>query len=84
MVDRGQYPVFDTDTQAILEEAGYHLDAMNDRLAKEVERRNVSGQEHAQWIGDRIDLPEVFRKARFIGMEAMLLRVSRVMAMPLP
>ena len=63
LVDRGQHPVFDTDTQAILEEAGYHLDAMNDRLAKEVESENVSGQEHAQWIGDRIDLPEVFRKA---------------------
>jgi amidophosphoribosyltransferase len=63
LVDRGQHPVFDTDTQAILEEAGYHLDAMNDRLAKEVESEDVSGQEHAQWIGDRIDLPEVFRKA---------------------
>ena len=63
LVDRGKHPVFDTDTQAILEEAGYHLDAMNDRLAKEVESEDVSGQEHAQWIGDRIDLPEVFRKA---------------------
>ena len=63
LVDRGQHPVFDTDTQAILEEAGYHLDAMNDRLAKEVESEDVSGQKHAQWIGDRIDLPEVFRKA---------------------
>lgn len=63
LVDRGQHPVFDTDTQAILEEAGYHLDAMNDRLAKEVESEDISGQGHAQWIGDRIDLPEVFRKA---------------------
>ena len=63
LVDRGQHPVFDTDTQAILEETGYHLDAMNDRLAKEAEIENVSGQEHARWIGERIDLPEVFRKA---------------------
>ena len=26
LVERGQHPVFDTDTQAILEESGYHLD----------------------------------------------------------
>ena len=39
LVERGQHPVFDTDTQAILEETGYHLDAMNDRLAKEAEEK---------------------------------------------
>ena len=27
LVERGQHPVFDTDTQAILEETGYHLDS---------------------------------------------------------
>ena len=63
LVDRGQHPVFDTDTQAILEETGYHLDAMNDRLAQEAEVENVSGQQLARWIGERIDLPDVFRKA---------------------
>ena len=63
LVDRGQHPVFDTDTQAILEETGYHLDAMNDSLAKEAEIENVSGKEHARWIGERIDLPQVFRRA---------------------
>ena len=63
LVDRGQHPVFDTDTQAILEETGYHLDAMNDRLAQEADVENVSGQQHARWIGERIDLPDVFRKA---------------------
>ncbi len=26
LIDRGQHPVFDTDTQTILEEIGYHLD----------------------------------------------------------
>jgi amidophosphoribosyltransferase len=63
LVDRGQHPVFDTDTQAILEETGYHLDAMNDKLAKEAEEENISGQDHSRWIGERVDLPEVFRKA---------------------
>ena len=63
LVERGQHPVFDTDTQAILEETGYHLDEMNDSLAKEAEGESISGQDHARWIGERIDLPEVFRKA---------------------
>ena len=36
---------------------------MNDRLAQEAEVENVSGQQHARWIGERIDLPDVFRKA---------------------
>ena len=63
LVDRGQHPVFDTDTQAILEETGYYLDAMNDQLAKEADNDGISGQQHSEWIGDRINLPEVFRKA---------------------
>ena len=63
LVNRGQHPVFDTDTQAILEETGYYLDAMNDQLAKEADSDGISGQQHSEWIGDRINLPEVFRKA---------------------
>ena len=32
LVNRGQHPVFDTDTQAILEESGYYLDSAVDQL----------------------------------------------------
>ena len=63
LVERGQHPVFDTDTQAILEETGYYLDAMNDQLSQQATAEKVSGDEHAKWIGDRINLPEVFQKA---------------------
>jgi amidophosphoribosyltransferase len=63
LVERGQHPVFDTDTQAILEETGYYLDAMNDQLSQQATSEKVSGDEHAKWIGDRINLPEVFQKA---------------------
>ena len=52
LVDRSQHPVFDTDTQAILEETGYYLDEMNDRLAKEAEAEKVSGKEHAAGLGN--------------------------------
>ena len=38
LVERGQHPVFDTDTQAILEESGYHLDCAVDELAEKLLR----------------------------------------------
>ena len=63
LVERGQHPVFDTDTQAILEETGYHLDAINDKLSAEASKEGISGGELSQWIGERVDLPDVFRKA---------------------
>ena len=63
LVERGQHPVFDTDTQAILEETGYHLDAINDKLSAEAIQEGVSGDELSKWIGSRVDLPNVFREA---------------------
>ena len=63
LVERGQHPVFDTDTQAILEETGYHLDAINDKLSAEAANQGIKGDELASWIGERVDLPDVFRKA---------------------
>ena len=63
LVERGQHPVFDTDTQAILEETGYHLDSINDKLSAEAVKEGVRGDELSKWIGERVDLPDIFRKA---------------------
>ncbi|MBT5715311.1 MAG: amidophosphoribosyltransferase, partial [Opitutae bacterium] len=63
LVERGQHPVFDTDTQAILEETGYHLDAINDKLSTEAGKEGIKGDELASWIGERVDLPNIFRAA---------------------
>ena len=63
LVERGQHPVFDTDTQAILEETGYHLDGANDKLSAEAKKEGICGEEHSRWIGERINLAEIFRKA---------------------
>ena len=63
LVERGQHPVFDTDTQAILEETGYHLDGANDKLCAEAKKEGICGEEHSRWIGERINLAEIFRKA---------------------
>jgi len=63
IVERGQHPVFDTDTQAILEETGYHLDASNDELGMAAQKEGISGDQYSSWVGQRIKLPEIFRKA---------------------
>ena len=63
LVERGQHPVFDTDTQAILEETGYHLDASNDELGLLAQKEGIPGDQYSAWVGDRINLPEIFKKA---------------------
>lgn len=63
LVERGQHPVFDTDTQAILEEAGYHLDAAHDQLAAQAEAENVAGPETSAWIGSRLRPDAILREA---------------------
>ena len=65
LVDRGQHPVFDTDTQAILEETGYYLDAANDKLTLEAETAGVFGSELSRWIGERLEIPAILSKAAF-------------------
>ena len=63
LVERGQHPVFDTDTQAILEESGYHLDSAVDKLAKAASAEGVVGEKHTNWISEKIDPVSIFRDA---------------------
>ena len=71
LVERGQHPVFDTDTQAILEETGYHLDGANDKLVQRLKRKE-SAEKNIPVDWERINLAEIFEKPRLIGMEDML------------
>ncbi len=61
MVDRGQHPFHDTDTQVILEEIGYHLDEEHVRLYREHRNNGRSGHEIASRISDDLDLFEVLK-----------------------
>ena len=63
LVQRGQHPVFDTDTQAILEESGYHLDCAVDELARKASSEGVEGEEHTRWIAEQINPVSIFREA---------------------
>ena len=71
LVERGQHPVFDTDTQAILEETGYHLDSVNDKLSADASKEEIQGDKLANWIGQRVDLPEIFVRHPNIGTVVM-------------
>ncbi|MGE4549781.1 MAG: amidophosphoribosyltransferase, partial [Opitutales bacterium] len=63
LVGLGQHPIFETDTQAILEETCYHLDAANDALMTKGEEEGLSGPELSQYVGTNLDLPSILRNA---------------------
>ena len=62
LIKRGQHPVFDTDTQTVMEEIGYYLDEAHTDLYRSL-RDQHSGQELQQEISNRIDLYDIIGKA---------------------
>ncbi len=44
LIDRGQHPVFDTDTQTVLEEIGYHLDEAHDAIYRRERDKGTEGK----------------------------------------
>jgi amidophosphoribosyltransferase len=63
LVDLGQHPIFETDTQAILEEISYHLDAANDTLMALGNEQGLSGSETARFVASKLNVPEILRNA---------------------
>ncbi len=63
MVDRGQHPVFGTDTQTVLEEIGFHLDEMHTDIYREMRDAGTPGAEIPAIISDRLDIAEVIRRS---------------------
>lgn len=61
MVDRGQHPVFGTDTQTVLEEIGFHLDEAHTDLYRELRKQNLPGQQLQHEISNRLNLLDIIR-----------------------
>lgn len=59
----GQHPIFATDTQALLEKVGFHLDEAHDNLYRYLRDEGSSSDEISQRILTEIDLVKVFRRA---------------------
>lgn len=62
LIERGQHPIFDTDTQAVLEEIGYYLDEAHTDIYREL-RDNTPGREIPTVISQRLDLYDIIGKA---------------------
>jgi len=63
LIDRGQHPIFDTDTQTVLEEIGFHLDEAHDAIYRKMRDREVPGREIPDLISRDLDLVRILRKS---------------------
>ncbi len=62
LIDRGQHPVFDTDTQTVLEEIGYHLDEAHDAIYRRERDAGTDGRDIPQIISEELDLVRILSK----------------------
>lgn len=63
LISIGQHPIFATDTQALLEKVGFHLDEAHDNLYRYLRDEGHTNDEISDRILTGIDLPKVFRKS---------------------
>lgn len=64
MMKRGQHPVFDTDTQTVLEEIGFQLDeAHTDLYHKMRDAKEVPLEDITRRIGEQLDVAQIIRKS---------------------
>ncbi len=56
LIDRGQHPVFATDTQTVLEEIGYHLDLAHDHIYRRERDKGTNGRDIPAHISDELDV----------------------------
>lgn len=56
LIERGQHPVFGTDTQTVLEEIGYHLDEEHTSIYRELRDEGVEGNKIPELISERMNI----------------------------
>ncbi len=61
--ERGQHPVFGTDTQTVMEEIGFHLDQQHEEYYRKLRSEGLSGQKLQNAIADNIDISQMLRDA---------------------
>ncbi len=63
MMQRGQHPVFGTDTQTVLEEIGFQLDEAHTELYHQLRDSGMPGHEIPAHISEQLDVADVIRKS---------------------
>lgn len=63
LIERGQHPVFGTDTQTVLEEIGFHLDEAHTDIYRQLRDSGASGTTIPDMISERLDIEGIVREA---------------------
>ena len=63
LINRGQHPIFGTDTQAVLEEIGFYLDEAHDAIYHEMRDQGIEGRKIPKIISQRLDPVRVLKEA---------------------
>ena len=63
LIAKGQHPIFATDTQALLEMIGFHLDEHDEELFQALKAKNLSGTDITKRINSDVDPAHVLRQS---------------------
>lgn len=63
LIKRGQHPIFGTDTQAVLEQIGFHLDEAHDSIYHSMRDQDVEGSKIPGIISKDLDPVRILKKA---------------------
>lgn len=63
LIAMGQHPIFATDTQALLEKMGYHLDEVHQQLYTQLRARGVKGGELTAAMHEELDVLDLIRRS---------------------
>jgi|TARA_B110000037_G_scaffold223120_1_gene302367 amidophosphoribosyltransferase len=63
LINRGQHPIFGTDTQTVLEEIGFHLDEAHDEIYHRERDAGTPGDQIPNVISEQLDLVKVLSES---------------------
>jgi amidophosphoribosyltransferase len=63
LIAMGQHPIFETDTQAILEKIGFFLDEEHEDIYRFLRKRDLAGEEMSRRISEDLDVTRVMTRA---------------------
>lgn len=63
LIERGQHPVFGTDTQTVLEEIGFHLDEAHTDIYRRLRDEGVPGRDMPGLISRELDLQKIIAES---------------------
>ena len=61
LIQRGQHPIFDTDTQTLLEGIGFHLDQEHDHIYRRLHEQGYQGENIVDQIEKQLDIVNIVR-----------------------